>query len=42
MRAKYKVDKTGDRVDSCPTSMSTLKNGEEKLFQKYQVFLSTR
>jgi len=25
----------GDRAEPCPTPMSTLKNGEEKLFQKY-------
>jgi len=35
MGAKYKADKTGDRANSCPTPTSTLKNREEKLFQKY-------
>jgi len=42
MEARYKVDKIGERTDSCPTPMSTLKKGEEKLFQKYWVFLPTR
>ena len=33
IRARYKADKIGKRAESCPTPMSTLKNGEEKLFQ---------
>ena len=32
----------GERVESCPTPMSMLKRGEEKLFQKYFVFLLTK
>ena len=39
---QYKTDKIGDRADPCSTLMSILKYKEEKLFQKYQVFLSTR
>jgi len=35
MRAKYKADKIGERAESCPTPMLTLKNGNKKLFQKY-------
>ena len=41
-RAKYKADKMEDKVDTYPTLMLMLKNEEEKLFQKYQVFLPTR
>ena len=40
--ARYKADKIGDRAEPCPTPTSTLKKDEEKLFQRYQVFLSTR
>jgi len=32
----------GERVEPCPKPMSTLKKGEEKLFQRYFVFLLTR
>ena len=28
----YKVDKMGERVESCPTPMLTLKKREEELF----------
>ena len=35
-------NKIGERAEPCPTPMLTLKRGEEKLFQKYFVFLSTR
>jgi len=42
MGAKYKADKIEERADSCSTPMSTLKNGNEKLFQKYQVFFLTK
>ena len=31
-----------ERVEPCPTPMSTLKKGEEKVFQRYFVFLPTR
>jgi len=31
-----------ERVEPYPTPMSTLKKGNEKLFQKYQVFLPTK
>jgi len=42
IEARYKADKIGDRAEPCPTPISTLKKDEEKLFQRYQVFLSTR
>ena len=42
IRARYKADKIGDRAEPCPTPMSTLKRDEEKLFQRYWVFLLTR
>jgi len=32
MEAKYKADKIGERVESCPTPTSTLKKEDEKLF----------
>ena len=38
----YKVNKMGERADSCPIPTSTLKNWEEKLFQLYCVFLLTK
>ena len=33
--ARYKAERMGDRAKPCPTPTLTLKNGEEKLFQKY-------
>ena len=39
---RYNTEKIGKRAEPCPTSMSTLKKGEEKLFQRYLVFLSIR
>ena len=36
---KYKADRIGERANSWPTPILTLKKGEEKLFQKYLVFL---
>jgi len=32
----------GERVEPCPTTISILKEGDEKLFQRYFVFLHTR
>jgi len=32
MEAKYNKNKIGDKTELCPTPMSTLKRGEEKLF----------
>jgi len=32
----------GERADSWPTPILILKDGEEKLFQEYLVFLSTK
>ena len=40
--ARYKAERIGDRTEPCPTPTSTLKNGEEKLFQKYWVLLPMR
>ena len=42
MEERYKADKMGDKAEPCPTSTLTLKWWEEKLFQKYFVFLPTR
>ncbi len=42
MEAKYNIDKIEDRAEPCPTLTSILKKREEKLFQKYWVFLPTR
>ena len=39
---KYKADKIGKKAESWLTPMFTSKNGEEKSFQKYLVFISTR
>ena len=39
---RYNTERIGKRAEPCPTPMSTLKKGEEKLFQRYLVFLSTR
>jgi len=39
---RYKAKKMEERAEPCPTPISMLKNGEEKLFQKYCVFLLTR
>ena len=39
---RYKADNTGDKAEPCLTPMSTLKKGEEKLFQRYFIFLLTR
>jgi len=42
MEERYKIERIGERADSWPTPMSTLKIWEEKLFHKYLVFLPTR
>ena len=39
---RYKAKRIEERAKYCLTSTSTLKNGEEKLFQKYYVFLPMR
>ena len=39
---RYNTDKIGNKAELCSTLMSTLKREEEKLFQRYFVFLSTR
>ena len=39
---KYNTNKIGKRAEPWPTPISILKKEEEKLFQKYLVFLSTR
>jgi len=39
---KYRADQMGKRAEPWPTPTLILKNGEEKLFQKYLVFLPTR
>ena len=39
---KYNADRIGERAEPWPTPTSKLKKGEEKLFQKYFVFLLTR
>ena len=41
-RDKYKVERIEERADPYPTSTLTLNWEEEKLFQKYLVFLSIR
>jgi len=35
MEAKYKADRIGERTEPCSTPTLTLKNKEEKLFQRY-------
>ena len=42
MWERYKADNTGGKAEPCLTPMSTLKRGEEKLFQRYFIFLPTR
>jgi len=42
IKERYRIDEMGDNAKSYPISMSTLKIGKEKLFQRYFVFLSTR
>ena len=39
---RYNADKIGERAKPCLTSISVSKRGEEKLFQKYFVFLPTK
>ena len=39
---RYNVNKTEDKVEPCPTPMSTLEKGDKKLFQSYWVFLLTK
>ena len=39
---RYSADKTGNKAELCLTPMSTLNNGEEKLFHRYCAFLPTR
>ena len=38
---RYNTERIGERAKPCPTPISTLKK-EEKLFQRYLVFLPTR
>jgi len=35
MGKKYNTERIGERAEPCPTPMSTLKKGEEQLFQRY-------
>ena len=42
IRERYKTEKIRERADPYSTLISTLKKGEEKLFQKYLVFLLTK
>jgi len=42
MSKRYNAERIGERAKFCPTPMSTLKKEEEKLFQRYLVFLCTR
>jgi len=42
MDKRYKAEKIGERADPCPTPMSTLKDGKERSFQRYLVFLPIR
>jgi len=42
MGERYNTERIGERAKPCPTPISTLKKGEEKLFQRYLVFLPTR
>jgi len=42
MDKRYNAKRIGERAEPYPTSMSKLKKGEEKLFQRYLVFLPTR
>jgi len=35
----YKGNKTGNKAEPCLIPISTLKKGEEKLFQRYFIFL---
>ena len=39
---RYKAERIRERIDLWPTPISTLEKREEKLFQKYLVFLPTR
>ena len=40
--ARYKAKRIEDKAKHCPTPMLILKNGKEKLFQKYWVLLPMR
>ena len=42
MGKRYNAERIGKRAEPYPTPMSTLKKEEEKSFQRYLVFLSTR
>jgi len=42
MDERYKTERIGEKAEFCPTPMSILKKREEKSFQRYLVFLSTR
>ena len=42
MGKRYNTKRIGERAEPCSTPMSKLKKGEEKLFQRYLVFLPTR
>ena len=39
---RYRAERIGERAEPYPTPTLTLKNREEKLFQKYCVFLPMR
>ena len=39
---KYNTNRIGEKAEPWLTPISILKKGEEKLFQKYLVFLPTR
>jgi len=39
---RYKANKIGDKMELCLIPTSILKRKEEKLFQKYFVFILTR
>ena len=39
---RYNAERIGERAKPCPTLMSILKKGEEKLFQRFLVFMPTR
>ena len=42
IKKRYKTNKIGDKAEPYPTPISILKREEEKLFQRYFIFISTR
>ena len=42
MSERYNAKRIGKRAEPYPTSISTLKKGEEKSCQRYLVFIPTR